>query len=46
MNKIKKKRKFERTCYNCKYLYECANRYRINTAACDKFKFCASCKSI
>lgn len=46
MNKVKKKRKFERTCYNCKHLSKCIDRYRKNPIDCDKFKFSALCKSI
>lgn len=45
MNKVKKV-KFERSCYNCKYRLKCTDSYRKNAKTCEKFKFCAMCKSI
>ena len=46
--KRKKKYKFERTCYNCKYHLNCtAARYsKYVVKYCEKFKFCSSCKSM
>lgn len=44
--KIKKKKKFERTCYNCKYAdLKCADRFKIDATNCNKFKFSSLCKS-
>lgn len=44
--KVKKKCKFKRTCYNCKYCFKCTDSYRKDAINCKKFKFCATCKSI
>lgn len=44
--KVKKKRKFKRICYNCKFLAECKDRYSKDAVDCDKFRFCSTCKSI
>lgn len=46
MNKVKKKVKFERICYNCKSYLKCIDRYRKNAKTCENFEFCATCKSI
>lgn len=45
--KVKKKQKFKRICYNCKYFSaKCVDRFSTNAVNCDKFKFSALCKSI
>ena len=47
-----KKIKFEKCCYNCKHKYNsntrryCPNRYKDGFNPCEKFEFCATCKSI
>lgn len=43
--KIKKKTKFEKSCYNCKYRFNCDMKLNTGKGYCDKFKFCATCKS-
>lgn len=43
--KIKKKRKYEKNCYNCKYLVDCKNTAKHRDNICDKFKFSYLCKS-
>lgn len=44
--KVKKKQKFERVCYNCKYNYKCNDRFTKGVVCCSRFKFSALCKSI
>lgn len=44
--KVKKRRKFERICYNCKHYCKCTVRFNRDTINCDKFKFNALCKSV
>ena len=41
---INKKSKMERCCYNCKYLRECSDKYKV--VVCEKFAFSAAAKSI
>lgn len=43
--KIKKKTKYEKSCYHCKYRFDCGMKFKIGKDYCDKFKFCATCKS-
>ena len=43
--KIKKKSKFSRCCFNCKYNNNsCPNRFKLDV--CENFKFSSTCKSI
>ena len=41
--KIKKKRRWPRTCFNCKHYCEGCDRH--HWAICDRFEFCSFCKS-
>lgn len=47
-----KKKKFPKCCYYCKHLYNistqkyCINRFKDGFDPCEKFEFCATCKSV
>ena len=41
----KGKHKFERECYNCKYQWNCKDKFTVKVL-CDKFKFDATSKSV